>query len=556
RRLSQLSATFVQIDWLHTELGLSPPFVDDFSPTNSVFCSSDPFLVSTPTPSSRTSPTAPLLYTDDADTEGKFLRIFANFVARIEETDTGTLSDNVILENVEPSPPLLAWAAAQQAALEDTKRRREAHIQAMYDQLEALWRRLGVGEADMDEFVEAHRGSTEETVKAYEEELERMIDLKRERMSVFIASAREEIGKLWDELMVGEEERADFAPMVDDEHTEELLIIHEDEIRRLKEERRLKAPLLASIRKYFDICEEEKELAAAASDQSRLLGRSARDPGRLLREEKMRKRVQKEKPRLEQDLLASVPAWENETGRPFLVHGESILHILMDIMATADQENKRKPTRGGFSRATTPIHSRANNSMTPRVRPGSSLASHSVPNKRQRLADERSQVNYSVGRPPLGVHGGGNGTRSNHFRTGSGGLPTTTSRSSSPNKMGKSCSSLPRPVSKPVITMVAPKAGTQAHALGHGRLPTVMVTHGQIVPYGGMNSSNPLSRSTPSASTYGVSFGHSEPGATKKAMRARRESFKPRPSHDSVAMNTSNRWVVEGEPLDEVDERY
>ena len=83
-----------------------------------------------------------------------------------------------------------------------------------------------------------------------------------------------------------------------DEHTEELLSIHEQEIRRLKDERRMKAPLLAGIRKYFEICEEEKELAAAAGDQSRLLGRGPRDPGRLLREEKMRRRVGKEKPRV------------------------------------------------------------------------------------------------------------------------------------------------------------------------------------------------------------------------------------------------------------------
>lgn len=59
----------------------------------------------------------------------------------------------------------------------------------------------------------------------------------------------------------------------------------------------MKAPLLAGIKKYFQICDEEKELQAAAADQTRLLGRG-RDPGRLLREEKMRKRVQKEKPRV------------------------------------------------------------------------------------------------------------------------------------------------------------------------------------------------------------------------------------------------------------------
>jgi Ase1/PRC1/MAP65 family protein len=76
------------------------------------------------------------------------------------------------------------------------------------------------------------------------------------------------------------------------------LLLHEDKIRQLKEERRTKAHLLPNVRKYFDICEEEKELANTASDQSRLLGRGPRDPGRLLREEKMRKRVQKEKPRV------------------------------------------------------------------------------------------------------------------------------------------------------------------------------------------------------------------------------------------------------------------
>jgi protein regulator of cytokinesis 1 len=244
---------------------------------------------------------------------------FAQFVARIEDADEAALVEGgtIGLDGVDPCPELLRWAERTRAELEDVKRRREARIQTMYDQLEALWRRLGVADADMDAFVEAHRGSTEETVIAYEEELERMLELKRERMGTFIGNARDEIIKLWDDLMVGEEERLDFAPFADgevyfihyqrhpmlisseDEHTEELLSIHEGEIKRLKEERKMKAPLLTNIKKYFEICDEEKELAASASDQTRLLGRGVRgDPGRLLREEKMRKRVNKEKPRV------------------------------------------------------------------------------------------------------------------------------------------------------------------------------------------------------------------------------------------------------------------
>ncbi|THG96644.1 hypothetical protein EW026_g5225 [Hermanssonia centrifuga] len=380
KRLNQLSATMVQIDWLHTELGITPPSVEDLtspasstaflrvpsisrppsscsSLTASTSSSSDPFLTSTPTPMTRSKTNTPFLLISSSSSSNdsppssesehiQYQRIFSRFVARVEELTDEELADanklSIGLEGVDPSPGLVSWAESTRASLEDLKRKRETHIQAMYDQLEALWRRLGVADKDMDAFVEAQRGSTEDTVRAYEEELDRMLDLKRERMSTFVENARDEIRKLWDELMIGEDERVDFAPFADDEHTEELLSIHEEEIRRLKEDRRAKGSLLAGIKKYFDICEDEKELAASASDQTRLLSRGPRDPGRLLREEKMRKRVTKEKPRLEQDLLSSIPAWEAEAGRVFLVHGQSILQILMNATGANEKENGNK----------------------------------------------------------------------------------------------------------------------------------------------------------------------------------------------------------------------
>ena len=45
-----------------------------------------------------------------------------------------------------------------------------------------------------------------------------MMELKRERMGTFVENARAEITKLWDDLMVGQEERADFAPFADGEY--------------------------------------------------------------------------------------------------------------------------------------------------------------------------------------------------------------------------------------------------------------------------------------------------------------------------------------------------
>ena len=182
---------------------------------------SDPFVSSTPTPAGRAKSQVPSLFTHDLPAippESDHKVVFVRFVARLEEAERDGESiegTHVGLEGVDPTPALLAWAEATKVELEEVKRRREAHIQAMYDQLEALWRRLGVPEGAMDEFVEEHRGSTEDTISAYEEELERMLELKRERMGTFIENARNEIIKLWDDLMIGEEEREDFAPLVD-----------------------------------------------------------------------------------------------------------------------------------------------------------------------------------------------------------------------------------------------------------------------------------------------------------------------------------------------------
>ncbi|KAJ7604655.1 microtubule associated protein [Roridomyces roridus] len=556
KRLSHLSETFIQIDWLYTELGMLPPLPED---------SDDD-----PSPSRRRSSTCADPFITPTATETSYYRILIDFIEQAAALPEDTATPRL---EVEPTHALITWALDLRASLEDTKRRREAHIQAMYDQLEGLWRRLGVSDADMDAFIEAHRGSTEETVGQYEDELERMLELKRERMGTFVDSAREEIEKLWDELMVGEEERREWTPFFDDEHTEDLLTTHEDEIKRLKEEKRIKAPLLASIKRYFDICEEEKELAAAASDQTRLLGRGTRDPGRLLREEKMRKRVNKEKPRLEQDLLTTIPAWEAEAGRPFLVHGQSILQLLMQTVSGADQENnsrntpgnahgsgKRKPSPAGVgprpgvpARATTPTpasHSYApkTGTVTPAVRPAPA-SSQSQPNKRART-DAFSNSNSTSKPVVFGSHRAGNGVVGVRASSPSK-IPGPLTRTAVPG--------LARPVPPPQpFGIPKPVGGVQAqyHALGHGRGPTG-------APYANVRS---MSASVSSASSMGMSQSISSAGssyggryassgvghgrsvltaaaaAQAKAQRARRESFKPRASVDNLEAQMGLRW--------------
>ncbi|KIJ49148.1 hypothetical protein M422DRAFT_161626 [Sphaerobolus stellatus SS14] len=532
RRLTLLSQSFYAIGSLYVDLGIPMPLDDTDAPLLipqrkvSSSSSSDPFL------SSSVSSTTSNDKLEVEEAAKSYQAVFTRFIVRLEEAAEEGIdleapgNETFGVENVEPTLDLMAWSDDLKAELEGIKSRREARIQALYQELDILWHRLGVADAVIDEFIEKNRGSAEENVQAYEEEHERMLQLKRESMSTFIANARTEIERLWDDLHYGEEERGAFAPFVDDEYTEELFTLHEKEISRLKEERRVKAPILAAIKQYFTVCDEEKELKASATDQSRLLGRGARgDPGRLLREEKMRKRVAKEKPRLEKELMQSIPTWEQEYGQRFLVNGYSVFEMISETVHAAEneKENKKRPRPGSVPpRSTTPQPNVVRSSvLTTPGQYGENLgASKSVPAKKQRLGISNSMNSESFG------YGGGH-------------HPSSSPHKGDPSSKfgyghGKTPSSLPRAVSNS-------RFGSGGHPQPHGyRIPS----NGNAKP--------------PSNASAGAAYTSIFSAIGGKRSGAKRESFKPRPStdgYDAGYHGPGRQWSgVAGATVREEDE--
>lgn len=243
-----------------------------------------------------------------------------------------------------------------------------------------------------------------------------------------------------------------------------------------------------------------------------------------------------------------------------------MLQFLMETVSAADKENANKRTKGRAGsvppRATTPNttnHLAPSTSghgksgvVTPAVRPASTLgSSQSVPNKRPRLGEATS---VHTNRAPLGSSRGPSVNRAGSPTKipGPGKTPTTVG------------SSLPRPVP---LVMPVPRPGTAHHGLGHGRVPSAQqlgASHAAYQPShraaSYMSSSSSLSSSTYSSSRYG---GHAATAAAvvaKKASRARRESFKPRPSVDEnwaadVALG-GRRWAGLAGTVQEEDEEY
>ena len=221
----------------------------------------------------------------------------------------------------------------------DEKRGRERRIQELKSTVGGLWDRLGVEEPDRKRFLASNRGCGLRAINEFEAELDRLNELKRQNLHLFVEDARYKLQELWDGLYFSEEEMLEFTPAFSDVYSDALLSAHEAEISRLEALTEQRASTLEMINKHRSLVKDRDDLTAAAQDGSRLLAKNnkgeKRDPTRLLREEKMRKRIAKDLPKVQADLEKILARWEDEYGRPFLVHGVRYL----DELAAAAARN-------------------------------------------------------------------------------------------------------------------------------------------------------------------------------------------------------------------------
>ncbi|KAG5665696.1 hypothetical protein KAF25_009821 [Fusarium avenaceum] len=221
---------------------------------------------------------------------------------------------------------------AKRDRLSDEKKNREKKLKELRVAVEALWIKLGVDESETKPFLNANRGCGVRQINEFEDELARLNELKRQNLHLFVEDSRIKLQELWDALYFSEDEMLEFTPAFSDVYSDALLEAHEREIVRLEALQEQRAPTLALIDRHKSLIKERDDLAASSQDASRLMGRGQkgekRDPGKLLREEKMRKRITKELPKIIAELRKLLSNWEDEYGRPFLVFGESYLDEL------------------------------------------------------------------------------------------------------------------------------------------------------------------------------------------------------------------------------------
>jgi Ase1/PRC1/MAP65 family protein len=323
-------------------------------------------------------------------------------------------TDSAIVKHYRDSPEQLGLHHADLDRLRskhdkliEEKRSREKRIKELKNTVEGLWNRLGVEEPDRRAFLASNRGCGLRTINEFEDELTRLNELKRQNLHLFVEDARVRLQDLWDALYFSEEEMLDFTPAFSDVYSDALLSAHEAEIERLQALQGQRAPILAVIDKHRSLINDRETLAASANDASRLMGRGTkgekRDPTRLLREEKMRKRIAKELPKVTAELQKTLERYEDEYGRPFLVHGERYLDEIAAAEAKAPPPRCKTPS-GLPPRSKTP--------SVPSAPP--SRATSAVPDSSTSKARGVHQ-SHSVARTPTTVPSAASTLRSNPF---------------------------------------------------------------------------------------------------------------------------------------------
>jgi Ase1/PRC1/MAP65 family protein len=128
--------------------------------------------------------------------------------------------------------------------------------------------------------------------------------------------------------------------LISDLFTDASLAAHEYEVKRLESIVASRQIALSLVKKHMELIAEKQHLEESSKDPSRLTQRGAQAAGRLLQEEKVRKKLGKELPKvclamdclltgkLEQDLVSVLRAWEDENGEDFLVYGERYLNVV------------------------------------------------------------------------------------------------------------------------------------------------------------------------------------------------------------------------------------
>ncbi|KAJ8393958.1 hypothetical protein AAFF_G00054910 [Aldrovandia affinis] len=243
-----------------------------------------------------------------------------------------------------------------------------------------LWDRLECTEQERREFHNGLLGTLSEDIAQWQEEVDRLEVLQKAKLEHMIPKVREELVQFWDKCMFGTAQREMFsAHFCDNNFTEGLLSLHEDELQRVKACYERARPLLENVEKWEKTWALFQDYERKASDPNRFSNRG----GTLLKDAKERVRVQKTLPKLEEELRSGVEDWEKTHGFPILVRGQKVTEYISSQweehrLQRAKEKSEHMTKKG----ETAPF-------KTPSKRPHGNVSVGATPNKIRKTPNQK-----------------------------------------------------------------------------------------------------------------------------------------------------------------------
>ncbi|XP_030023185.1 protein regulator of cytokinesis 1 [Manduca sexta] len=262
------------------------------------------------------------------------------------------------------------------------------------ERLEKLWDCLDEDQIYRENFLHAHPGCHPQTEAAIKEEIKRCEQIKRQKIQVFVANVRTKIKLMWDNIMYSNQEREEFVHYYQDIFTEDTLTLHELYLEKLAKFYNDNKPIFEMVLTRKNLWLKMTELEARASEPGRYHNRG----GQLLREEKERKAIASNLPKIEAQIRDLVTDYETRTGNTFTVDGKPLLQLMEEEweIRKAERHNKLSARKQALTPTTPLFRSLATSPLGKRNRTAAGLAAtaerNRPPSKRQLITGSATKA--------------------------------------------------------------------------------------------------------------------------------------------------------------------
>ncbi|KAI5720545.1 hypothetical protein M8J77_008406 [Diaphorina citri] len=276
----------------------------------------------------------------------------------------------------------------------------KAELESLKYQLSTLWTRLDTKASEREAFLMKHSKLCTSTIQAYKKEVEVCTALKLKHIVKIVETIREELEDWWNRARVGQPQREMFTEFyLQDNITEEVLEKHEKEVENVKQYYEENRDIFDLLEKRFELWRDLIDLEDKACDKERLFKNRG---GQLLAEERKRKFIQKELPKLEKHLDKLFDRYEEKNeGQVFLYDGEDARAMIAAQWQERNnaKENVKNARKNVVSASQTTVKSKLlGQSVTARHTPGRNNtlkrkgdATPSEPTKRGRLLESAAR---------------------------------------------------------------------------------------------------------------------------------------------------------------------